>query len=1090
MNKSKFLKKSLAMLLALMLVVAMIPLSAAAEATVPQIYVNSNEATLSGTTYSVTTTSTTASISCANATVVVLDKNMEKIDDPTKIDLTQKASVSGNVYTLTLRVEETQDGDDATVDTDYTLNITVNESAASSETGIQALKDDNNGNGNLKDMVDYTITGDKITIWTAFGKDQVSDLVADNFKLVSNKASVTSASITEVVVQAEDKASRTYTVELKTADGFTSFTVPNQTKDSVIKAEGKTTNTVDVEMPYDTETTIKAIPTFTVDDAIIAVTTNNTAYDQDVVTSGKTEIEFTYDTPTSLYLWYGKESGENQEVQVTLKKPTANPEGILKTITVTVDGKTSNETTVSGNTVNVEMPNGTSFDGTKNVSVTGTASANAKVSITAPFVVSEQPATKGTFAALTNASADISGKAFTIKVVSEDGDTTNYYTVKLSAAATSEAKLNDFSVKYTDSNNKETTYTASNNTLTLPYAAKAELGSYKVYVQTSTGASVEANSVVITKNGEETLADLNVATNDNKITVKVKGSDGTVATTTITVKYESAKTARTISSGTFVGTANEADITADNTYSATVGTAKDSNGDKYNTIKVNVPYSFVADTDTYLKALGLSNGATAYLQGTSTAEPIYLVGDDNGATAITFDADSLAAVDSNGVLDTTKAIKIYVVSEKVKVDTEAASDTIDNDWFAASSNASSFTTYYVYGVNAEAETGSTLTSIKSTVDTNVTASLSGKTITITVPNSYDDSNKFTLNFTTSKLATLEPTATHTPGDELKSDNGSADSNDATKFYVDAGELKAEGVSNTLTTSKTGTLYVISESGKNNTPYTVKLVVADAETGASLTGVKVNNTTASISGKNVNVNLPFGTKLYPVKLTLTASKMADILVNGVPYNADKNYDLNSDITIKVTSEDKATTNVYTLKATIAEQFSDIDEGDWYYNNVLRAVDLSILSGYSDGTFKPNNNITRRDFAIMLAQALGHSNSEPATSPFKDVADNDYGVSSIAYLYEQGITAGDDKGNFNPDANITRQEAAIFLAKAFEATGTSEAYTDDAKIASWAKDFVYAAKAAGLMSGDVAGTFRPTDTLTRAEAASAMVNAVDN
>ena len=159
--------------------------------------------------------------------------------------------------------------------------------------------------------------------------------------------------------------------------------------------------------------------------------------------------------------------------------------------------------------------------------------------------------------------------------------------------------------------------------------------------------------------------------------------------------------------------------------------------------------------------------------------------------------------------------------------------------------------------------------------------------------------------------------------------------------------------------------------------------------------------------------------------------------------------------------------------------------------MRAVELGILSGKGNGIFAPNENITRRDFAIMLAQALGHSNSEPATSPFKDVADNDYGVSSIAYLYEQGITAGDDKGNFNPDANITRQEAATMLAKAFEATGTStELYTDDAKIADWAKGFVYACKDAGLMSGDVAGTFRPTDTLTRAEAASAMVNAVDN
>ncbi len=88
-------------------------------------------------------------------------------------------------------------------------------------------------------------------------------------------------------------------------------------------------------------------------------------------------------------------------------------------------------------------------------------------------------------------------------------------------------------------------------------------------------------------------------------------------------------------------------------------------------------------------------------------------------------------------------------------------------------------------------------------------------------------------------------------------------------------------------------------------------------------------------------------------------------------------------------------------------------------------------------------------------------------------------------------GDNAGNFNPTANITRQEAAIMLVKAFEATGTSsELYKDDASIASWAKSFVYTAKASGLMKGDTNGSFRPNDTLTRAEAASAMVNAIDN
>ena len=636
----------------------------------------------------------------------------------------------------------------------------------------------------------------------------------------------------------------------------------------------------------------------------------------------------------------------------------------------------------------------------------------------------------------------------------------------LTAAAAPEAKLNSFAVKVTE-NGKETVYTASNNTLTLPYAAKAALSNYKVFVQASTGAAVTYGSNSAVTNGTTTLTDL-IA--DDKITLKVTASDGTVVTNTIAVKYENAKTARSISSATFVGTNDEAKITADNTYSATVGTAK-LNGSTVKTIKVTVPYSFAADSETaYLSALGLSEGATAYLVD-SSADAVALVGETT-PTEFSFNG-KLDAVSNDGVLTDSKALKICVISEKTKVDETA----IDKNWF--DNNSGKYTAYYVYAEKAAAQEGASLTSVKSAEDANVKASLSGKTITITVPHTYAASNKFALEFTTSKLATL-----------------AADKNGSTvldtknnKFHVASGELYLD--SQKLTTDKAGTVYVISESGKNKTPYNVKLVVADAEKGATLTGVKVNNTAASINGKEITVNLPFGTNLYPVKLTLTASKMATILVNGAAYDANNNYDLNKAITIKVTSEDEATTNVYTLKANVSAQFTDVNPGDWYYDNVMRAVELGILSGKGNGTFAPSESITRRDFAIMLAQALGHSNSEPASSPFVDVADDDYGVSSIAYLYEKNIAAGDNEGKFNPNAKITRQEAATLLAKAFGATGTSsELYNDDAAIASWAKSFVYACKEAGLMKGDAGtGNFRPTSTITRAEAASAMVNAVD-
>ena len=103
MKKSKFLKKSLAMLLALMLVVAMIPLSASAAEGDPTVYVDNKPTTLSGSEYSVTASSTTVNVTYVagkGVTLVAVDKDGTEIG-LTGIDLTQKAEKSGEVYRIT-----------------------------------------------------------------------------------------------------------------------------------------------------------------------------------------------------------------------------------------------------------------------------------------------------------------------------------------------------------------------------------------------------------------------------------------------------------------------------------------------------------------------------------------------------------------------------------------------------------------------------------------------------------------------------------------------------------------------------------------------------------------------------------------------------------------------------------------------------------------------------------------------------------------------------------------------------------------------------------------------------------------------------
>ena len=81
------------------------------------------------------------------------------------------------------------------------------------------------------------------------------------------------------------------------------------------------------------------------------------------------------------------------------------------------------------------------------------------------------------------------------------------------------------------------------------------------------------------------------------------------------------------------------------------------------------------------------------------------------------------------------------------------------------------------------------------------------------------------------------------------------------------------------------------------------------------------------------------------------------------------------------------------------------------------------------------------------------------------EDDYGVVAIAYCKAQGIISGyEEDGTFRPDNTITRQEAASMIVKAMGVSKASdELYPDDSTIAGWAKDAVYKAKAAGLMKG---------------------------
>ena len=110
---------------------------------------------------------------------------------------------------------------------------------------------------------------------------------------------------------------------------------------------------------------------------------------------------------------------------------------------------------------------------------------------------------------------------------------------------------------------------------------------------------------------------------------------------------------------------------------------------------------------------------------------------------------------------------------------------------------------------------------------------------------------------------------------------------------------------------------------------------------------------------------------------------------------------------------------------AGKFSDISEGQWYSEAVGYLAAAGIISGYGDGSFKPDNEITRAEFAAM-ASGFSEMNLN-GNLPFNDVGSEHWAVSYIRSMYNNGWVSGYPDGSFKPDNKITRAEVIVIVNK---------------------------------------------------------------
>ena len=149
---------------------------------------------------------------------------------------------------------------------------------------------------------------------------------------------------------------------------------------------------------------------------------------------------------------------------------------------------------------------------------------------------------------------------------------------------------------------------------------------------------------------------------------------------------------------------------------------------------------------------------------------------------------------------------------------------------------------------------------------------------------------------------------------------------------------------------------------------------------------------------------------------------------------------------------------------------------------RTDHLAFLSGYANGTFEPDRNMTRAEVTTMFARLLTEKMAADQTysNTFSDVAKSHWAANYIGYMQQFGIITGYADGSFRPDASVTRAEFAAIASRFERLTDGTKSFSD-VPSSHWAAKYINFAATRGWVNGYADGTFRPNNSITRAEVA---------
>ncbi|HRR24957.1 MAG TPA: S-layer homology domain-containing protein, partial [Bacteroidia bacterium] len=167
---------------------------------------------------------------------------------------------------------------------------------------------------------------------------------------------------------------------------------------------------------------------------------------------------------------------------------------------------------------------------------------------------------------------------------------------------------------------------------------------------------------------------------------------------------------------------------------------------------------------------------------------------------------------------------------------------------------------------------------------------------------------------------------------------------------------------------------------------------------------------------------------------------------------------------------------------SQTFPDI-EGHWCKEYIEKFVSKKWVLGYNDGLFRPDRFVTRAEFTAMVVNIFKKVESVNECN-FTDVKKSDWFYNAVAYAAGEGLIHGYENGSFKPMDNMSRQDAAVLVAKLFAVNFFEGAqdykFADENTFPEYSYKSIKNLASHGIIQGYPDGTFRPAKLITRAEA----------